>query len=75
MSDIQQAVKDLRERLGRPPWLSAIGVGSQDGAPVIVLYLTSESKPDLTFLEKGWQGCPVQFREFGSFAPLGGGKG
>jgi hypothetical protein len=55
--------------------LSAIGVGSQDGAPVIVLYLTSESKPDLTFLEKGWQGCPVQFREFGSFAPLGGGKG
>jgi hypothetical protein len=74
MNDIQQAVKELRERLGRPPWLSAIGVGSQDGEPVIVLYLTSTPKPDLPFLEGGWQGHPVQFREFGSFAPLGGRK-
>jgi hypothetical protein len=74
MIDIQQAVKELRERLGRPPWLSAIGVGSQDNAPMIVLYLTTAQKPDLPFLDNGWQGYQVQFREFGTFAPMGGRK-
>jgi hypothetical protein len=74
MTEIEQAVKELREQLGRPSWLSAIAVGSQDGRPVIVLYLTSSWKPNLPFLENGWKGYPVVFCEFGSFAPLGGWK-
>jgi hypothetical protein len=72
MKDIQQAVKDLREYLGRPPWLSAIGIGEEGDKPVIVLYLTSPSKPNLPMLEAGWEGYKVVFHEFGSFAPLGG---
>ena len=71
MKTIHEAVKDLREHLGRPPWLSAIGVGEKDNQPVIVLYLTS-TKPRLPSLEEGWEGYRVIFHEFGSFAPLGG---
>jgi hypothetical protein len=72
MKDIQQAVKDLRQYLGRPPWLSAIGVGEEDGQPLIVLYLTVPTKPHLPALDHGWEGYKVAFYEFGSFAPLGG---
>jgi hypothetical protein len=74
MTDIEQAVRELREHLGRPPWLSAIGIGAQEGRPVIVLYLTSSWKPKLPSVENGWKGYPVLFHEFGSFAPLGGWK-
>jgi hypothetical protein len=66
------AATSLRARLGRPPWLSAIGVGALDGRPALVLYLTSDWRPRLPFLDGGWEGYPVLFREFGSVAPLGG---
>jgi hypothetical protein len=72
MKDIRQAVSELRERLGYPPWLAAIGHGTQDGDSVIVVYLTETWKPKLPFLENGWEGYPVKFREHGAFAPLGG---
>lgn len=72
MKDIQQAVKELREHLGRPSWLSAIGIGDEDGKDVIVLYLSTPMKPRLPSLDTGWQGYKVAFYEFGSFAPLGG---
>ncbi len=71
MRDVHQAAKDLREFLGRPPWLSAIGIGSQDDRPAIVLYLVYPPKPKPRFLDEGWEGFPVLTREFGSFAPLG----
>ncbi len=72
MKTIHEAVKDLREYLGRPPWLSAIGIGEEDHQPVIVLYLTSSAKPRLPSLDAGWEGYKIVFQEFGSFAPLGG---
>jgi hypothetical protein len=72
MKDIQEAVKDLRGQLGYPDWLSAIGQGLKEGRPAIILYLTGTWKPKLPFLEDGWEGYPVVFREHAAFAPLGG---
>lgn len=74
MKSIQQAVKDLRERLGYPDWLSAIGQSMRDGQPLIVLYLTATWKPSLPFLDEGWEGYQVVVRENGAVAPLGGGS-
>jgi len=71
MTDIDQAVKDLREHLGRPSWLSAIGVGSIDDRPAIVLYLVFSPKPKPAFFDEGWEGFPIIPRQFGNFAPLG----
>ena len=45
MITIDQAVQDLREHLGRPSWLSAIGVGCKDDQPAIILYLVFTPKP------------------------------
>jgi hypothetical protein len=70
MITIDQAVKDLREHLGRPSWLSAIGVGSKDNEPAIVLYLVFTPKPEPAFFEEGWEGFPVVPRQFGNFAPF-----
>ncbi len=72
MKDIHQAVKELRAHLGRPPWLSAIGVGEEAGQPVIILYIATATRPRLPDLDAGWQGYKVSFYDFGSFAPLGG---
>jgi hypothetical protein len=74
MKEIQQAVKELREQLGYPEWLSAIGQGMSKGHPVIILYLTGAWKPKMPFLENGWEGYSVVFREYAAFAPLGGWK-
>lgn len=72
MKDVNEAVKDLRKYLGDPPWLTSIGVGSQDDRPVIILYLSSEPKTDVPLIDdKVWHGHPVIIRVFGSFAPLG----
>jgi hypothetical protein len=71
MDNVRLAVARLRERLGYPPWLSAIGVGAEEGLPVIVLYLTSDWRPKIPELENAWEGYPIRFREFGSIAPLG----
>ena len=74
MKDIQEAVRDLRERLGYPGWLSAIGLGQKNGRPQIVMYLTGTWKPQMPFLDTEWEGYPVAFRENAAFAPLGGEK-
>ncbi len=72
MKDIHDAVKELRERLGRPGWLSAIGVGEENGKPIIILYLTTSTRPRLPWLNDEWEGYKVSFFEFGTIAPLGG---
>jgi hypothetical protein len=71
MTTIDQAVKDLREHLGRPSWLSAIGVGCKDDQPAIILYLVFTPKPKPSFFDDGWEGFPVVPRQFGRVAPLG----
>lgn len=71
MMDIHQAAKDLREHLGRPAWLSAIGVGEQDDRPVIVLYLVFKPKRRPAVLDKGWEGFPVVSFDYGTTVPLG----
>jgi hypothetical protein len=71
MNSIDQAVKDLREHLGRPSWLSSIGVGLKGDQPAIILYLVFTPRPKPAFFDDGWEGFPVVPRQFGSFAKFG----
>jgi hypothetical protein len=70
MTGIDQSVKALREHLGRPSGLQAIGVGSKDDRPAIVLYLVFTPKPTPVFFNDRWEGFPVVPRQFGRHAPL-----
>jgi hypothetical protein len=72
MKDIKQAATSLGERLGHPPWLTSIGVGSKDGHPAIVVLLAFPPKTEVPVLDQGfWEGYPIDCRLFGSYAPLG----
>jgi hypothetical protein len=72
MKDIQQAAKDLGERIGHPPWLTSIGVGSENGDPAIIVLLTFTPRTLVPVLDKGtWEGYPVVCRLFGQYAPVG----
>lgn len=69
--DIPQAATSLREKLGRPPWLSAIGVAEKRCEIVIYSAVSlKETMRELPFLH--WEGYTIKVVEFGSFAPLGG---
>lgn len=70
MKDIYEAAKDLRIHLGRPSWISSIGIGDHDERPTIIVFLVqtpihADPIPDT------WEGYPVITREFGPFVPLG----
>jgi hypothetical protein len=70
MKDIRQAARSLRAHLGRPNWLSSVGVGSIDDHPAIFIFLVytpifGDPIPD------EWEGFPVVKEEFGPIAPLG----
>ncbi len=66
------AATELSDKLGRPGWLSAIGLGKQDGSYIIVVYMTREDRPELTFLQNGcWKDYPVKFIKNAGFAPMG----
>lgn len=60
--DIVKAAKLLNAHLLTSPWLTAVGVGTHDGSPAIVLYVTHYKKPELAFLHDGWHGLPVVVR-------------
>jgi len=70
MKDIHQSAKELRIHLGRPSWLSSIGVGSREGQPAIILFLVHPPAVGNPIPDE-WDGYPVIAREFGPLAPLG----
>jgi hypothetical protein len=70
MTNIKQAATELQKHFGRPPWLSSIGVGSEDGHPAIIVFVVSFPKVGNPIPEE-WEGFPVVTRLFGSFASLG----
>jgi hypothetical protein len=61
---IREAYDDLCRHLGRPRWISSVGL-KPDG---IVIYLRTEQHPELP---TSWWGFPVESKFFGEFAPLG----
>ncbi len=69
----EEAVTELIKAIGRPNWISAIGVGGGTEPPSIVVYMRcmpSGGMPD--FVKDGWLGHKVITQMFGEFAPLGG---
>jgi hypothetical protein len=52
-----------------PKWLQAIGVGAENGRPILVVYTTTKTGPWPKITE--WQGHPVVFKFFGKVVPLG----
>lgn len=71
MDDLRQAVVCLRQHLGYPAWLSAIGAGEENGSPLIVLYTVVQCQVESILPSGTWMGFPVKCVLFGTFAPLG----
>jgi hypothetical protein len=70
--DARQAATELRDKLGRPDWLTSIGVGTVAGIESIMLYVVKDSPTALDLAESGWHGIPVVVRTFGAISPIRG---
>ncbi len=64
--NITDAASKLHARLKGSPWLTAVGVGEHGGSPCIFVYVKSLNRPELAFLQNGWQGFPVVVRKMAS---------
>ena len=67
--NIREAAKALRAQLGRPEWLTSIGIGQFDGYEALVLYLKNGECPRHLLVD-GFEGFPVVTRVFGEINPL-----
>jgi hypothetical protein len=67
---IHEAAEKLAAHLRWASWLTAVGVGKQDGRDCIYLYVKSPKRADIAFLDEGWEGFPVMIRRTGAFQPL-----
>ena len=67
---VEQAAKLLRSHLQGEPWVAAIGVGEENGAPCIVLYVKTTKRLNLDDVRQGWNGFPVIVRKMGSLRLL-----
>ena len=67
-----QAARSLGSELSGYAWFSSVGVGEEDGHPVLVLYL---SKPlqakTIKTLPSQWQQLPVKVKHLGKLIPAG----
>lgn len=67
-SRVNYAADSLRAFLGRPLWLTCIGIAEREVETTIILYTRTDYHPALP--EK-WQGFRLECRTFGDFSPLG----
>ncbi len=63
---LEEAAKSLRARLEGAPWLTAVGVGADQGVPGIVVCIKNVKAAKLDFLNQGWQSLPVLVRKMGT---------
>lgn len=63
---VEQAARLLQSHLQGAPWLTAVGVGENEGTPCIVLYVKTVKSADVEFLKGGWKGFSVVVRKMGS---------
>jgi len=68
---IEQAAAELRERYRDASWISAIGIGQQNGRSCIFLYARSLVAAKAQFPDGNWQGYPVVIRKMGPVRPAG----
>lgn len=67
-SRVEYASDSLRAFLGRPLWLTCIGIAEREVETTIILYTRTDYHPALP--EK-WKGFRLEYRTFGDFSPLG----
>jgi hypothetical protein len=65
---IKEAAARLAAHLSNATWLTAVGVGEQDGKDCIYLYVKAPKKHEISFLNDGWEGFPVIVRKVGAFS-------
>jgi hypothetical protein len=69
---IREAANLLKAHLSAQPWLTAVGVGQEQGVEAIVLYVKSLKEAAVAFLKDGWHGFPVVVRKMTPPGPLSG---
>jgi hypothetical protein len=58
----EEAARSLADRLRGAPWFTTVGVGEQDGSPILYLYVRTANIPPMKFLDSGWNGYRVAIK-------------
>jgi hypothetical protein len=67
-----QAARSLGSGLRGRAWLSSVGIGEEDGHPVLVLYLSKQLQAKaIKALPSQWQQLPVKVQHLGKLTPAG----
>jgi len=67
-----QAARSLGSELSGRAWLSSVGIGEEDGHPVLVLYLSKPLQAKaIEALPSQWQQLPVKVQLLGKLTPAG----
>jgi len=67
-----QAARSLGSELSGRAWLSSVGIGEEDGHPVLVLYLSKPLQAKaIKALLRQWQQLPVKVQLLGKLTPAG----
>jgi hypothetical protein len=67
---VHEAAKTLHERLEGEPWLTAVGVGKEEGRDCIFVYVTAARPELLAHIGSEWWGYPVVVRRMTFPRPL-----
>ena len=62
----EQAAILLQLHLQGVSWMTAVGVGEENGTTCIVVYVKTISGVNVDFLRQGWNGYPVVVRKMGT---------
>lgn len=67
---INEKAEGLRESLGDPPWLVAVGTGDFGGEPVIFVY--AKERVPFSVVPDMWRGVKVWVRQVSDISPADG---
>jgi hypothetical protein len=66
-SQTKDAAVRLDQSLRREPWYSNVGIGSESGEPVLIIYTRYRTADDK--VPSSWEGIPVRLRYVGRWMP------
>jgi hypothetical protein len=63
----KQAAIRLGQAFGRKPWYSSIGISSEKGRPVLIIY--TSRRAGRSQVPASWEGIPVRLQHIGRLTP------
>ncbi len=68
-TEIQSAAESLHEYLKGHPWFQAVGIGSVEQSPGLLVYVTRNNHHTRRIVPVSWMGFPVRPEATGRMSP------